>query len=243
MSTKRLKYLCARNLHLHHMNDCDDLNFYYKKFLIKLSKLCLKIFLPLLSLIYLFTLFLCRLFLSHYKIIDIRIISLLILIFLSLILLILVRLHKKRRKLWILTRLLIIFLLIMPLIISYRTEQFHVLLSTISIIIIYALLTFTLLQSLLISISITILHLSLVLYDRKDEMHWKSTELWSLIIYHTIVNIFGLYSYIRSIRHIRQHFYSYRKNLLEKNKYNVDCKKLNTIIGHCQQSQSISNIK
>ncbi|CAF4328410.1 unnamed protein product [Rotaria sp. Silwood2] len=242
MTTNHLKYLWKKNFHLHHMNDCDDLNFYYKKFLNKLSKLCLKIFLPLLSLIYLFTLFLCRLFLSS-KIFDIRTISLLLIIFLTLILLLLIRLHKRWKKLWIFTRFLIIFLLIIPLIISYQTEQFHVLLATISIITMYALLTFTLLQSLLISISISILHISLLLNHETNSIQWKSSEFLSIIYYHFIINIFGLYSYMQSIKHIRQHFYAYKKNLLEKNKYNVDCKKLHTIIGYCQQSQSISNIK
>ncbi|CAM4918642.1 unnamed protein product [Rotaria socialis] len=242
MTTNRIKYLWKKNFHIHHMNDCDDLNFYYKKFLNKLSKLCLKVFLPLLSLIYLFTLFLCRLFLST-QTYDIRTICLLVLIFLSFILLILIRLHKKGKKLWALTRLLIIVLLVVPLVISYQTEQFHILLSSISIILIYALLTFTLLQSLLISISISILHISLLLNDRVNQIQWKSLEFLSIIIYHIIINIFGLYSYIRSIKHIRQHFYAYKKNLLEKNKYNVDCKKLHTIIGHCQQTPTISNIK
>ncbi|CAF0815708.1 unnamed protein product [Rotaria sordida] len=241
MTTNRLECLWKKNLHLHHMNDCDDLNFYYKKFLNKLSKLCLKIFLPLLSLIYLFTLFLCRLFLSN-QIFDIRTISLLLLIFLTFILLILIRLHKRWKKLWILTRFLIIFLLIIPLIISYQTEQFHILLSAISIIIMYALLTFTLLQSLLISISISILHISLLLNRQTNQIQWKSLEFISIIFYHFIINIFGLYSYIQSIKYLRQHFNAYKKNLLEKNKYNVDCKKLHTIIGYCQQSQSISNI-
>ncbi|CAM4945364.1 unnamed protein product [Rotaria socialis] len=241
MTTNRIKYLWKKNFHIHHMNDCDDLNFYYKKFLNKLSKLCLKVFLPLLSLIYLFTLFLCRLFLST-QTYDIRTICLLVLIFLSFILLILIRLHKKGKKLWALTRLLIIVLLVVPLVISYQTEQFHILLSSISIILIYALLTFTLLQSLLISISISILHISLLLNDRVNQIQWKSLEFLSIIIYHIIINIFGLYSYIRSIKHIRQHFYAYKKNLLEKNKYNVDCKKLHTIIGHCQQTPTISNI-
>ncbi|CAF4970463.1 unnamed protein product, partial [Rotaria magnacalcarata] len=196
----------------------------------------------LLSLIYIFTLFLCRLFLST-QTYDIRTTCLLVLIFLSFILLILIRLHKKGKKLWTLTRLLIIVQLIVPLVLSYQTEQFHILLSSISIILIYALLTFTLLQSLLISISISILHISLLLNDRINQIQWKSLEFLSIIIYHIIINIFGLYSYIRSIKHIRQHFYAYKKNLLEKNKYNVDCKKLHTIIGHCQQTPTISNIK
>ncbi|CAF3406360.1 unnamed protein product [Rotaria sp. Silwood1] len=241
MTTNHLKYLWKKNFHLHHMNDCDDLNFYYKKFLNKLSKLCLKIFLPLLSLIYLFTLFLCRLFLSN-QIFDIRTISLLLLIFLTFILLLLIRLHKRWKKLWILTRFLIIFLLTIPLIISYQTEQFHILLATISIITMYALLTFTLLQSVLISISISILHISLLLNHQTNQIQWKSSEFFSIIFYHFTINIFGLYAYIQSIKHIRQHFYIYKKNLLEKNKYNVDCKKLQTIIGYCQQSQSSSSI-
>lgn len=219
------------------MNDCDDLNFYYKKFLNKLSKICLKIFLPLLSLIYLLTLFLCRLFLSN-QTFDIRTICFLFLTFITFVVLILIRLHTKWKKLWILTRFLIIILLILPLIITYQTEQFHILLSTISILLIYSLLTFTILQSFLISLSISILHITLSLNHR---IHWNTAELFSLIFYHFIINVTGLYSYIGSIQHIRQHFYAYKTNLFEKNKYNVDCKKLHTIIGYCQQS--ISNKK
>jgi hypothetical protein len=237
MAKNYLKNLWKKPFHLHHMNDCDDLNFYYKKFLNKLSKICLKIFLPLLSLIYLFTLFLCRLFLSK-QTFDIRTISFLFLTFLTFFLLILIRLHTKWRKLWILTRFLIIFLLILPLIITHQTEQFHILLSTISIILIYSLLTFTLLQSLLISLSISALHIILSL---NQQIQLKTSDLFSIIFYHFIINITGLYSYIGSIQHIRQHFYAYKTNLFEKNKYNVDCKKLHTIVGYCQQS--ISNKK
>jgi len=237
MTTNYFKNLWKTLFHLHQMNDCDDLNFYYKKFLNKLSKICLKIFLPLLSLIYLFTLFLCRLFLSN-QTFDLRTIIFLILIFVTFFLLILIRLHTKWRKLWILTRFLIIILLILPLIITYQTEQFHILLSTISILLIYSLLTFTLLQSLLISLSISILHIILLL---NQQIQRKNSEIFSIIFYHFIINITGLYSYIGSIQHIRQHFYAYKTNLFEKNKYNVDCKKLHTIIEYCQQS--ISNTK
>jgi len=116
-----MKNFWKKTFQLHHMNDCDDLNFYYKKFLIKLSKICLKIFLPLLSLIYLFTLFLFRLFLLN-KLFIIRTIIYFILTFLALILLICIRLHSKRRKLWILTRCLILILLFIPSIITYQTE-------------------------------------------------------------------------------------------------------------------------
>ena len=129
---------------------------------------------------------------------------------------------------------LILILLFIPSIITYQTEQFHILFSTISIILIYSLLTFTLLQSLLFSLSISILHIILVLNHENK---------FSIISYHFIINLFGLYSYISSIKHIRQHFYAYKTNLFEKNKYNVDCKKLHTIIGYCQQSQSNLNTK
>ena len=92
-----LKHLWRKSFDLHRMNDCDDLNFYYKKFLNKLSKICLKIFLPLLLLINLFTLFLCRLFLSN-QIFDIRTKAFLILTFFNFILLLLIRLHTKKEK-------------------------------------------------------------------------------------------------------------------------------------------------
>jgi hypothetical protein len=239
MTSNRFGYLCQKSFHLHHMNDCDDLNLYYKKFLNKLSKICLKIFLPLLPLIYLFTLFLCRLFLYNQSIItfDIRTIFYLLCIFLTFILLFLIRLHTKWKTLWFLTRILLIFLLIIPLILTYQTEQYHILFSTISITLIYSLLTFTLIQSLIICLSISILHISLLLNTNNNSINWKSLELFSLIFYHFIINISGLYTYIRSIKHIREHFHAYEKNLYEKNKFNVDCKKLNTIIGHCQQPQ------
>jgi len=242
MATNYLKHLWKKSFDLHQMNDCDDLNFYYKKFLNKLSKICLKIFLPLLLLINVFTLFLCRLFLSN-QFFDIRTKAFLILIIFNCILLLLIRLHLKRQKIWILTRFLIIFLLIIPLIITYQTEQFHILLSSISILLIYSLLTFTLLQSLLISLSISILHIVLLLNHPKNPIQWKTFEFFSIIFYHFIVNITGLYSYIGSIKHIRQHFYAYKTNVFEKNKYNVDCKKLNTIIGYCQQLPPIANPK
>jgi hypothetical protein len=207
------------------------LNFYYKKFLYKLSKISLKIFLPLLSFIYVFTLFLCRLLLSN-QIFDIRTTIFLFFIFVTFFLLILIRLHKKWKKLWILTRFLILVLLILPLILTYQTEQFHVLLATISIILVYSLLTFTLLQSLIISVSISLLHIILSLNQ------WKISELFSIIFYHFIINITGVYSYIGSIHHIRQHFYAYKSNVFEKNKSNVDCKKLRTILSYCQPSIS-----
>ncbi|UJR20868.1 hypothetical protein I4U23_023977 [Adineta vaga] len=235
MATKNLQYLWRKSFHLHHMNDCDDLNFYYKKFLTKLSKICLKIFLPLLFLMNFFTLFLCRLLLSK-QIFDIRTQIYCVLIFLTIILLLFVRLHSKRRKLWILTRLLIIFLAIIPLILTSQTEQFHILLSTISILLIYSFLTFTLLQSLFICLSISILHIILLFNQTNSSIHWKTSEFFSIIFYHCMVNLTGLYSYISSINHIRQHFYAYKTNLFEKNKSNVDCKKLHTIIGYCQQS-------
>ncbi|CAF1592457.1 unnamed protein product [Adineta ricciae] len=212
------------------MNDCDDLNFYYKKFLNKLSKICLKIFLPLLFLTNFFALFLCRLLLSK-QIFDIRTQTYCVLIFLTIVLLLLVRLHSKRKRLWLFTRFLLVFLLIIPLIITYQTEQFHLLLSSISILLVYSLLTFTLLQSLVISLSISVLYIFL-----NNSIHWKTTEFCSIVFYHFILNLTGLYSYVSSINHIRQHFYAYKTNLFEKNKSNVDCKKLHTIIGYFQQA-------
>jgi hypothetical protein len=92
---------------------------------------------------------------------------------------------------------------------------------------------------LFICLSISILHISLLL-NEKNSIHWKSLEFLSLCFYHFIINLSGLYTYIRSIKHIRKHFHAYETNLYEKNKCNVDCKKLNTIIGHCQQPQRVS---
>lgn len=238
MTSNRFGLLCKKSFHLHRMNDSDDINLYYKKFLNKLSKICLKIFLPLLPLIYLFTLFLSRLFLyNQFKItFDFRTITFFLGIFLTLILLFFIRLHTKWKTLWFFTRTFLIFLLIIPLILTYQTEQYHILFSTISITLIYSLLTFTLIQSFIICLSISILHVCLLL-NQKNSIYWQTFEFFSLIFYHFIINISGLYTYIQSIQHIRQHFHLYETNLYEKNKYNVDCKKLNTIIGHCQQPQ------
>jgi hypothetical protein len=237
MSKSYIKQLWKKSFHLHHMNDCDDLNFYYKKFLTKLSKICLKIFLPLLPLIYLFTLFLLRVFLSTPTIIrfDIRTILSLIGIFATFVLLFLIRIHTKWKTLWFCTRIFLITLLIIPLILTYQTEQYHILFSTISITLIYSLLTFTLIQSMIICLMISILHLSLVL----STIHWQSLEFLSITFYHLIINLAGLYIYINSVKHIRQHFHAYERNLYEKNKFNVDCKKLNIINGHCQQPQHL----
>ena len=235
MTTNDWKNLWRKSFHLHRMNDCDDLNIFYRKFLTKLSKISLQIFLPLLSLIYLITLFFCRLFFSKI-IFDLRTIIYLLFTFLSFVLLIFIRFHTKWRKLWIFTRLLIICLLILPLIITSHTEQFHILFSTIAILLIYSLLTFTFLQSLFLSSSISILHIIL----HQQQTPWKHSEFISLVIYHLIIHLTGLYSYIGSIHHIRQHFYAYKSNLLEKNQYNVDCKKLHTMIRYCQDLNSIS---
>jgi len=239
MPTVRLSSIYEKSFHLHRMNDNEDLNLYYKKFLNKLSKISLKIFLPLLTLIYLFTLFLCRLFLFNqtHLTFDIRTILSLIGLISTFLLLFLVRLHTKWQSLWCFTRLFLLTILIVPLILTYQTNQYHILFSAISITLIYSLLTFTLVQSLIISLSISILHLTLWYFNNFDRIHWKSFEFLSLIIFHLIINLAGLYTYIKSIRHIRTHFHLYEENLHEKNKYNVDCKKLNTIIGYCQQTQ------
>lgn len=237
-SNNRLGYFYEKSFHLHRMNDCDDLNLYYQKFLNKLSKICLKIFLPLLPLIYLFTLFLCRLFLFDQTNLrfDLQTLLSLICIFATFILLFLIRLHTKWKTVWFCTRILLIGLLMIPLVLTYQTDQYHLLLSTISITLIYALLTFTLIQSLIICSSISILHMILFM-NMKQSMNWKSFEFLSLIFYHLIINFAGLYTYIRSMKHIREHFHAYETNLYEKNKFNVDCKKLNLIHGHCQQPQ------
>ena len=238
MASSHFNYLCRKSFHLHRMHDNDDLNLYYRKFLNKLSKTCLKIFLPLLTLIYLFTLFLCRLLLYNQIILtfDIRTILFLICFFLTLILLVLIRLHTKWRIVWFCTRIFLILLLIIPFVLTNQTEQYHILFSTISITLIYSLLTFTLIQSVIICLIISILHISLV-FIQQNQIKWKTLEFLSLIVYHLIINISGLYTYVKSIKHIRKHFHSYERNLYEKNKFNVDCKKLNIIIGHCQQSQ------
>lgn len=213
------------------MIDCDDVNFYYKKFLIKLSQISLKIFLPILSLIYLCILCLCRsIFIKN--LFDYRIICSIILTILTFILIFLIRLHRKWRIFWICTRCLFVFMLILPLLLTYQTEQYHILFSSISILLIYSFLTFTFLQSLLISLSISIIHI----YLTRKSCHL--TELFALIIYHFIVNLTGLYFYIHSIENIRQHFYAYKQNLFEKNQSNVDCKKLNTILRYCPQMSS-----
>lgn len=130
MTSNRWGYLYEKSFHLHRMNNHDDLNLYYGKFLNKLSKICLKIFLPLLSLLYLFALFLCRFFLSNQNefTFDLRTILFLVGILLTFVLLFLVRLHTKWKTLWFCTRLFLVFLLLVPLILTYQTEQYHLLL-------------------------------------------------------------------------------------------------------------------
>lgn len=220
------------------MNNHDDLNLYYGKFLNKLSKICLKIFLPLLSLLYLFALFLCRFFLSNPNefIFDLRTILFLVGILLTFVLLFLVRLHTKWKTLWFCTRLFLVFLLLIPLILTYQTEQYHLLFSTISITLIYSLSTFTLIQSLILSGTISVFHLTLLL-NQNQTIHWLSVEFFSLVVFHLVINVAGLSTYVHSIKHIRQHFHAYETHLYEKNKFSVDCKKLNTILGYCQQTQ------
>ncbi|CAF4964525.1 unnamed protein product [Rotaria sp. Silwood1] len=195
MASNRFGYICEKSFYLHRMNDCDDLDLYYQKFLNKLSKICLKIFLPLLPLIYLLTLFLCRLLLYNQLIIifDLRTILYLIGIFLTFILLFLIRLHTKWKTLWFCTRIFLILLLIIPLLLTYQTEQYHILFSTISITLIYSLLTFTLIQSLIICSTISLLHISLLI-NQKNQIQWKSLEFLSIIFYHFIINISGLYT-------------------------------------------------
>ena len=236
MTSNRFSYLYEKSFHLHRMNDHDDLNLYYRKFLNKLSKICLKIFLPLLCLLYLFVLLVCRLLLFNQPLItlDFRTILYFIGLLFTFILLFLVRLHTKWRTLWIFTRLFLIFLLMIPMILTYQTDQFHVLISTISITLIYSLSTFTLIQSLTIASGISLLDLGLFIMQNRT-IPWQSLDFLSVIFYHMIIHLAGLASYVQSINHIRQHFHSYENNLYEKNKCSVDCKKLNTIIGHCQQ--------
>lgn len=236
MKSSRLTYLYEKSFHLHRMNDHEDLNLYYRKFLSKLSKICLKIFLPILLLVYLFTLFLCRLLLFDQTTItfDFRTIFYLIGLLFTFILLFLVRLHTKWKTLWFFTRIFLILLIIIPLILTYQTDQYHILLSTIAITLIYSLCTFTLIQSFTISSSISFLHVGLFL-SKNVAILSLNLDLFALIFYHFIIHLAGLSSYVQSLKHIRQHFHAYENNLYEKNKCSVDCKKLNTIIGHCQQ--------
>lgn len=221
------------------MNDHDDLNLYYRKFLNKLSKISLKIFLPLLCLLYLFTLFLCRFLLTNQTTLtfDLRTILCLIGVSFTFILLFLIRLHTKWKTLWFCTRVLMVCLFVIPLILTHQTDQYHLLLSTVSITLIYSVSTFTLIQSIVLSLTISILHLGLLLYGH-EAIHWLTLEFFSLVFYHLMINLAGLAIYVRSIKHIRQHFQAYETNLYEKNKFSVDCKKLNTILGHCQQNKS-----
>ena len=217
--------------HRHRIFDSEDLNFDYQKFLAKLSPISLQIFLPLLSLIYFISLFLCRVFLSK-TIFDLRTILSLILFFVSFVVLFFIRLHNKYRILWIFTRWTIVILLICPLILTFQSEQFHVLFSTIAILLIYAFFTFTLVQSLLIALSISILHLILLRISSHGK-HWTNLEFFTIILHHCLIHFTGLFSSIESMEHIRQHFYTYQTNLFEKNQSNVDCKKLSTILRYC----------
>src|ERR1700722_15274332 len=97
----QMRNFWRKSTQLHQMNDRDDLNLYYRKFLDKLSKICLKIFLPFLLLVYLIALFLCRLLLLHISLpsFDIRTGILLGLTLLTLFLLVLIRIHTKWKTL------------------------------------------------------------------------------------------------------------------------------------------------
>ena len=234
MPTNYFKHLWNTSINLHRIHQCEDLNFYYRKFLDKLSEQYFKILLPILFLVYLCPLFLCRV-LFFKSVVDIRTSLLFLLTCLSLILCLLTRLRIKSERAWVSIRFLLILLLVSPLCLTSHTEQYHLLLSAISILLTYSLLTFTLIQSCLISLSISLLHLALLIFQR-ETIEWNSTEICATISYHLIIQIFGLYFYVTIVEHIRQHFHAYKTTLFEKNKANVDCKKLRTIVGYCRRS-------
>lgn len=238
MPTNYFKHLWNTSINLHRIHQCDDLNFYYRKFLDKLSEQYLKLLLPLLFLVYLCPLFLCRVIFFK-SVVDLRTSLLFCLTCVGLILCLLTRLRIKWRRAWISIRFLLILLLISPVGLTSHTEQSHLLLPAISILLTYSLLTFTLIQSFLISLTISLLHLVLLIFQRPT-IGWTYRELSSTISYHLIIQIFGLYFYVTIIEQIRQHFYAYKTTLHEKNKANVDCKKLRTIMGYCRRSNNLA---
>lgn len=236
------KRLWSQSIGLNRIETCDDLNFYYKNFLQKLSRQCLKMFLPFLSLIYLFPLFVVRLIL-HPSIFDIRLNIELLLVFYTLLLSFFARLNLKWRKIWILIRSSFIVLLFLPIILAYRTEQEHLCFATASIIICYSSFTFSFFKSFLISLLISFVQISLFVREiyRTD---WSYSDLLIIVSYHLIVHLVGLNFYVSTIANIRQNFEDYKKNLCEKNRVDVDCRKLDTLLNYCKQtSPSVAESK
>ena len=201
---------------LHRISDDEQLNFDYQRFRWKLSQFALKIFVPFLPFIYFIALFLCRVFTS----IDIRTIIFFILLFITFIVVFLVYSQRKSVHRW-----MIVILLITPILLTYQTEQFHIFFSTIAILLIYSLFTFTLVQLLLITLTISLI--DLILLWRISSIY---LQLFPALLHHGILHFIGLFSSMDSLRRIRQHFYTYQTNLQDKNQANVDCKKLHTIL-------------
>ena len=234
MFLKIWKNFSNRFFNFHRISNCDDLNFYYSKFFEKLTQQCLKIFLPLISFVYLFPLFTCRL-IFYPSINDIRLSIDIVFICFLLILCLFTWLDIRRRKFWKFLRLLVATTLIFPLILTFQTEQFHLLFALISILLTYSSFTFTFGKSLLIGSIISSLHIFLYIRQRKI-IQWNDVELISICFYHLISQLMGIHCYVTVIQHIRRHFYHYKTILFDKNRANVDCKKMKTIINYCQQT-------
>jgi hypothetical protein len=233
MGLKYFKHLWQKLRHLHHLEHCDDLNIFYKKYLIKLSQHYLTIYLPFVVFLYLCPLLLCRtvVFRTAY---DIRAICYFLCCGIASILCFITRCRMKWRRFWNFLRFSFIGLLLIPIVFTYRTEQWHLLLSLISILLIYCSFSFSLIKSFILSLGVSILQLLLISLE-KETLQWTSVELISIVLYHIMIHIAGLHSYLSTIERIREHFQRYQICLYEKNKAIVDCKKLRTIMNYCRQ--------
>lgn len=134
-------------------------------------------------------------------------------------------------------RLMGILLLISPIGLTYQTEQFHILFSTIAILLIYFLLNFSLVQSLGITLSISLL--DLVLYGRISS--WNSRQCFTVLLHHIIIHFIGLFFSIDILHRIRKHLSTYETNLQEKHQNHLDCKKLHTILRYSSRTNPSSN--
>jgi hypothetical protein len=242
MSTNYFQSLWKTSIDLHRITDCHDLNFYYERFLRKLNQQYLKILLPLIFIVYVCPLLFSRLFI-YQSIDDIR--TSLCFLFSCVILSVclLIRLHIKWKTTWIFIRSIVALLLLIPLLLTYQTQQYHLIFAIISILLTYSFLIFTLVQSFILAISISILHVTGVCLQR-SATRWTSLQLCSIVFYHVMIHIIGIYAYVTTIERIRQQFYAYKTILYEKNQAHIDCKKLQTMMNYCRrESHSIVHNK
>lgn len=208
----------------HRIDDSDDLNFYFEKFLKKLRQIFLRVVLLFLFIVHFCPLFLCRLFVSK-SIDDLRTSFAFLCSTLALIFCLFARFYPRT------TRFAIVLLLFTPIFLSFSTEQNHFVFSIISILLIYSFFIFDFLLSIGISILISVVFL----FGQTNKF---SFDFISIIFSHFLLHLFGIFFYRTTIKRIRKNFYDYEKILDKKNRATVDSKKLQTIIGFCQEKST-----